>query len=181
MRSWRLSLLTAVLLLTVAACAGDAGETAADSETTPAEETPAEAESPAVEDDDGTEQTGDVTVAVTSSDLGEIIVDAEGRTLYVFLNDAQGESVCYDECETNWPPLTGMPDAGEGVDASLLGTTERDDGSGQVTYDGWPLYYFAADSTPGDSNGQGVGDVWFVVGPEGEPIQDNSEEEARGY
>jgi predicted lipoprotein with Yx(FWY)xxD motif len=129
------------------------------------------------ETDDGTdaqpEESAEATVAVEDSDLGQIVVDAEGKTLYVFLADEGSDSTCYDECETNWPPLTveGDPAAGEGIDASLLGTTERDDGSTQVTLDGHPLYYFAADETADDVNGQGVGDVWFVVSPEGEAIQ----------
>lgn len=113
------------------------------------------------------------TVTVGDSDLGEIVVDGEGATLYVFLADQGGESTCYDDCEANWPPLTvdGEPVAGEGVDGSLLGTAPREDGSSQVTLDGQPLYYFAADEAVGDTNGQGVGDVWFVVSPDGEPIQ----------
>jgi len=120
------------------------------------------------------EEPAEATVAVEDSDLGQIVVDgAEGRTLYVFLVDEGTESTCYDDCETNWPPLTveGDPAAGEGIDASLLGTTEREDGSIQVTLDGHPLYYFAADETADDVNGQGVGDVWYVVSPEGEAIQ----------
>jgi predicted lipoprotein with Yx(FWY)xxD motif len=110
---------------------------------------------------------------VEDSDLGEIVVDAEGRTLYVFLADTGSDSTCYDDCEASWPPLTveGEPVAGEGIDGSLLGTTEREDGSTQVTLDGHPLYYFASDATADDINGQGVGDVWYVVSPDGEAIQ----------
>jgi predicted lipoprotein with Yx(FWY)xxD motif len=126
-------------------------------------ETPEQSEPPA-----------DATVAVEDSDLGQIVVDAEGRTLYVFLVDETSESTCYDDCEASWPPLTvdGDPVAGEGIDASVLGTTEREDGSAQVTLDGHPLYYFASDETPDDINGQGVGDVWYVVSPEGEAIDE---------
>jgi predicted lipoprotein with Yx(FWY)xxD motif len=120
-----------------------------------------------------TESPAAASVAVEDSDLGQITVDAEGRTLYVFLADEGSESTCYDDCEASWPPLTveGDPVAGEGVDGSLLGTTERTDGSTQVTLDGHPLYYFAADETPDDMNGQGVGDVWYVVSPEGQAIK----------
>lgn len=127
--------------------------------------------------DDGAEpqpeQPADATVAVEDSDLGQIVVDADGKTLYVFLVDEGSDSTCYDDCEAAWPPLTveGDPAAGEGIDRSLLGTTERDDGSTQVTLDGHPLYYFASDETADDTNGQGVGDVWYVVSPEGEAIQ----------
>jgi predicted lipoprotein with Yx(FWY)xxD motif len=120
-----------------------------------------------------TEAPAEATVAVEESDLGEIVVDAEGRTLYVFLADESSESTCYDECEETWPPLTvdGEPVAGDGVDGSLLGTSDRTDGSTQVTLDGHPLYYFGADETPDDIKGQGVGDVWYVVAPSGEAIQ----------
>ena len=119
------------------------------------------------------EETADATVSVEDSDLGQIVVDADGKTLYVFLADEGSDSTCYDDCEAAWPPLTvdGDPAAGEGIDGSLLGTTEREDGSTQVTLDGHPLYYFASDATADDINGQGVGDVWFVVSPEGEAIQ----------
>lgn len=127
--------------------------------------------------DGGTEpqpdETAEATVAVEDSDLGQIVVDAEGKTLYVFLADEGSDSTCYDDCEAAWPPLTveGDPGAAEGIDASLLGTTEREDGSTQVTLDGHPLYYFASDETADDINGQGVGEVWYVVSPEGEAIQ----------
>lgn len=151
-RRIRLLALAATFPLTVAACSnGDETNGAGDTEP---------------------DQAAEATVAVEDSDLGEIVVDNEGRTLYVFLVDEGTESTCYDDCEATWPPLTveGDPAAGEGVDASLLGTTERDDGSIQVTLDGHPLYYFASDETADDMNGQGVGDVWYVVSPEGGAI-----------
>lgn len=110
-------------------------------------------------------------VLVAASDLGEILVDSDGDTLYLFTPDEQGDSSCYDQCETNWPPLVGEVAAGEGLDPALLGSTTRTDGSVQVTYNGWPLYYFAGDSAPGDANGQGINNVWFVVSPAGEAIQ----------
>lgn len=111
-------------------------------------------------------------LAVASSDLGDIVTDADGFTLYVFEPDQQGDSTCYDTCEDNWPPLVGDVSAGDGIDGALIGSSERTDGSLQVTYDGWPLYYFAADTAPGDTNGQLVGDVWFVIGPDGTPIRE---------
>ena len=115
---------------------------------------------------------GDVTVALADSELGSILVDGEGRTLYLFTNDQPDTSTCVDDCAQNWPPLEApeSPVAGEGVAEDLLGSIERDDGTDQVTYAGKPLYHFAADTGPGDTQGQGVGDVWFVVGADGEAI-----------
>ncbi|MGH2681814.1 MAG: COG4315 family predicted lipoprotein [Actinomycetota bacterium] len=114
-----------------------------------------------------------VTVATGMSDLGTILSDADGRTLYLFLNDSGGESTCYDDCAANWPALVteGDPLAEGEADVTLLGTTERTDGGLQVTYNGNPLYYFAGDEAPGDTNGQGLIDAWYVVSPEGEPIR----------
>jgi predicted lipoprotein with Yx(FWY)xxD motif len=103
------------------------------------------------------------------------LVDSAGRTLYLFTNDAQnsGTSACMADCVAEWPPVTvtGMPQAGTGVNAALLGTINRDDGTVQATYNGWPLYYYAGDLNPGDMNGQGMNSVWFVVSGEGNAIQ----------
>ena len=110
------------------------------------------------------------TVAIGSSGLGDLLVDGDGNTLYLFTPDGQGPSVCYDDCAGAWPPLVGEVAAGEAVDGSLLGTVPRTDGGDQVTYNGWPLYYFASDAGPGDTNGQGLNDVWFVVSAAGDGI-----------
>jgi predicted lipoprotein with Yx(FWY)xxD motif len=107
--------------------------------------------------------------------LGSFLVDDKGMTLYLFLKDTPNSnaSACYDKCAANWPPLltTGAPAAGEGLDASKLGTIQRTDGTTQVTYNGWPLYYYAKDAKAGDTMGQGVGDVWFAISPAGEQVQ----------
>jgi predicted lipoprotein with Yx(FWY)xxD motif len=108
-------------------------------------------------------------VTVAATDLGEILVDQEGMTLYLFEPDEASESTCYDECAANWPPLEG-PATAEGIDAELLGTTERTDGMVQVTYNGWPLYHFAGDQSPGDANGQGLQDVWWVMDVRGQAV-----------
>lgn len=173
----------AVVAMVLAACGGDgADSTTLPAETTPSVSTPAETQPPAetttppettapetTTPAETTVAMAGTTVAMAESDLGSILVDAEGNTLYLFMPDAQGDSTCYDDCATNWPALTGEASAGDGVDASLLGTTERTDGEIQATYNGWPLYYFANDAAPGDVNGQGVGDVWFVLDAAGEP------------
>src|SRR5512135_909996 len=113
------------------------------------------------------------TLAVTQTDkLGKILVDDAGRTLYVLTKDSANTTTCYDKCEQAWPPLLMLdkPTVGDGIDASLLGSAQRKDGTMQVTLNGMPLYYFAADQAPGDTNGQGIGGVWFVVGPDGKII-----------
>lgn len=137
---------------------------------------PAVAPSPAedVETPTAEAAASDGTVQVVESDHGEILADGEGRAVYVFLRDEAGQSNCTGGCAETWPPLEaeGAPVAGEGVDEALLGTIDRDDGSTQVTYNDQPLYHYSADTSPGDTNGQGVGDNWYVVSPEGEPVQD---------
>ena len=102
---------------------------------------------------------GSVDVVATSG-LGDILQDADGRTLYLFNPDGQGDPTCYDDCADNWPALVGEVAAGDGLDAALLGTVTRTDGAVQVTYNGWPLYYFSGDAAPGDTNGQGLNDEW---------------------
>jgi predicted lipoprotein with Yx(FWY)xxD motif len=106
-------------------------------------------------------------LTVADSDLGTILTDADGRTLYLFENDHQAQSTCYETCADNWPALTGTATAGQGVDASMLGTTTRTDGTKQVTYNGWPLYHYSGDERPGDTNGQGIGGVWYAMGADG--------------
>jgi len=116
------------------------------------------------------------TVATASNaKLGTILVDGSGRTLYLFEADKGTSSTCYNACATYWPPLltNGAPVAGAGVNAALLGTTKRTDGTIEVTYGGHPLYYVVTDHNPGDATGQGVdnfGAAWDVVGPDGKQI-----------
>ncbi len=155
-------LLGAVLALLAAACGGDDDSTSDTiATTTTAIATTTTAALPEVVE---------ASVAVAGSSLGDILVDQDGNTLYLFLPDAQGPSVCNDGCAAAWPPLLSGPVAGDGVDAGLLGTATRADGSEQVTYNGWPLYYYADDAAAGDTNGQGVNDVWYVVSAGGDAI-----------
>jgi len=104
--------------------------------------------------------------------LGSILVDGKGMTLYMFTKDEPGKSNCDAACLAKWPPLLtqGSPVLGEGVDASLLGSATLADGSKIVTYNGMPLYYWVKDMKPGDTLGQGVGSVWYVVDPDGDPV-----------
>ena len=110
-----------------------------------------------------------VVNAGQNASLGSFLVDSTGMTLYLYTKDTPNTSVCYGGCATLWPPLltNGAPTAGTGVTASMLGTTTRTDGTVQVTYNGWPLYYFAKDKVAGDITGEGVGSVWYVLTPAG--------------
>jgi predicted lipoprotein with Yx(FWY)xxD motif/plastocyanin len=123
------------------------------------------------------------SIALAKNDaLGSFLVDDQGMTLYLFTKDTPNTSNCYDKCEQAWPPLftKGAAKAGDGVDAALLGTTTRKDGSIQVTYSGWPLYYYVKDQKAGDVTGQNVGDVWFVVSAQGEMIDTRAAAPATG-
>lgn len=115
---------------------------------------------------------GSAVMVGKSDALGSFLVNGKGMTLYLYTKDTSNTSVCYDKCATAWPPLlvTGAPIGGKDVDASKLGTTKRTDSTLQVTYNGWPLYYFAKDKAAGNVTGQTVGTVWFVVSPAGDKI-----------
>jgi len=115
--------------------------------------------------------TGDITVAVATSELGDILVDGEGMTLYVFDNDSDASSACTDDCLTSWPPLLGQdPVAGDGVTGDLATFERGDSGDTQVMVNGAPLYHWAGDAEPGDVTGHGVGDVWWAVTPSGDAV-----------
>jgi predicted lipoprotein with Yx(FWY)xxD motif len=122
-----------------------------------------------------TSPTGVATVATASTKLGSILVDAKGRTLYLFEKDQPNKSACSGACVSAWPvdKSSGTPKAGSNVKASLLGTIKRSDGTTQVTYNKHPLYYFSGDSGAGQHNGQGknaFGALWYVVGPSGAAV-----------
>jgi len=112
-------------------------------------------------------QAADPVVQVRyDAQLGHVLTDAQGMTLYVFSNDESGVSNCSGGCAEAWPPLTveseSVPVAPLAIPGEF-GTTERDDGSLQVTYNGWPLYGWQNDAAPGDTTGQAVNDVWWVA------------------
>jgi predicted lipoprotein with Yx(FWY)xxD motif len=160
-----------VAILALAGCSGgdDAGDTAGGGDTS-AEATATPEETPS---EDATPAAGDVSIDLATTSLGDVLVDGKGMTLYMFDKDAQGDSVCYDDCATKWPPLVGEgePTLGDGLDESLVGSVERTDGTTQVTYNDWPLYYWQNDAAAGDVTGQAVGEVWWVLGADGEPIR----------
>ena len=106
------------------------------------------------------------------TDLGTILTDEAGLTVYLFTNDEQGAgtSNCIGDCMAMWPPVSEITSPSGALDADLVGTIERPDGSIQATYNGWPLYNFANDAAAGDTNGQGVNDIWWVLDGEGNAI-----------
>ncbi|USQ79837.1 hypothetical protein NF556_19975 [Ornithinimicrobium faecis] len=184
-RSHLLPTATALLLATaLTACGSDDPDqsgtdaTSAD-ETTVADAVTEEADEAATTDamtDDVAGETGGEAVgpgpvvSTAETELGPILVDGEGMTLYLFTQDSVDTSVCFDDCLAAWPVLEGEPAAGDGADDGLLGSFEREDGTIQATYDGWPLYYFAQDQAPGDVTGQAVHDVWWVVNADGAAV-----------
>jgi predicted lipoprotein with Yx(FWY)xxD motif len=124
--------------------------------------------------------TGATTIDLQSASGidGKFLADGQGRALYLFEADKGSTSTCAGACASAWPPVTAstMPMAGGGVSQSLLGTTKRADGTEQLTYNGHPLYYFAADTGSGMAKGQGTkafGAGWYVVNAKGSKIDND--------
>jgi predicted lipoprotein with Yx(FWY)xxD motif len=143
----------------------------------------------------------DARLAVVQADFGQYLADGHGRALYLFTADRQGgtetarrtgeplwptlvngergqqaRSACVGECAQAWPPLVGddVTSADDRVNGDQIGTLDREDDGPQVTYAGWPLYYFVRDTGVGDVSGQGIesfGGTWYLINPAGEPIQ----------
>jgi predicted lipoprotein with Yx(FWY)xxD motif len=119
---------------------------------------------------------GGATVAVRKTDLGTILVNSSGRTLYLFEKDKGTKSTCSGACAAAWPPLTttSTPKPATGVTAGKLGTSMRSDGTKEVTYNGHPLYTYAGDSSPGQTSGQALdqfGAEWYVLSPKGSKVE----------
>jgi len=117
-----------------------------------------------------------VSAQVADSPLGQILVDAEGNTLYGFTNDADGVPTCTGDCAATWPAhlVEGEPALGEGLDPAVFTLVEGAEGGQQLKAGAWPLYRFSGDSAPGDVNGQGSGGVWFAVAADGSLLKDAS-------
>jgi predicted lipoprotein with Yx(FWY)xxD motif len=163
-RSVRALALVAALTFVAAGCGDDDDAGTSDTTAAPsAEETTSTTAAPA---------DAAATVEVASTDLGDVLVDAEGRTLYIFTKDVDGEPTCAGDCAANWPAalVDGDVVAGDGVTAELA-TVAALAGGQQVTAGGQPLYLFAGDAAAGDVNGQGVGGVWWAVAPDGTAIE----------
>jgi predicted lipoprotein with Yx(FWY)xxD motif len=122
-----------------------------------------------------TAPTTQTEIISSSSSLGNILTGTNGMTLYIFRADINSQSSCYESCASFWPPLLieeGLEPTGVRISATL-GTTERTDGTYQVTANGMPLYYYANDKAPGDVKGQGStgsGARWYVISPSGQAI-----------
>ena len=109
---------------------------------------------------------------VKKENIGNYLTDAKGMTLYWFVKDSAGQSVCKGDCLAKWPayyrPEIAPP---SGVDAADFGTITREDGAKQTTFRGYPLYYFFKDQMAGDTNGQGMKNVWYVIDPANFPAK----------
>jgi predicted lipoprotein with Yx(FWY)xxD motif len=177
MRPSRLLVPVAAGLLMLAACGSDDKGSSADTTAAPAATTAAPAATTAAPaattaaaaTTEAPDAGGPETIMVTTTPLGDVLSDGEGHVVYLFKKDSPGKSACESGCIENWPPVTttGAPVAATGADASKLGTFTRSDGSTQVTYGGAPIYYFVGDASAGQTNGQGVGGVWFAVKADG--------------
>jgi predicted lipoprotein with Yx(FWY)xxD motif len=159
------------LLLLVAACSAT-GSSATPAAATPTSAGSSSAAASASESAAASAGTSVAEIDAEDSSLGKILVDDQGMTIYFFTPDQQGKSTCTGDCLANWPavPAGTTPEAGGNVTAKL-GTFTRDDGTSQLTVNGFPAYYFAGDTKAGDTNGQGLFDKWFVFDPAGTPIK----------
>jgi predicted lipoprotein with Yx(FWY)xxD motif len=114
---------------------------------------------------------GGALVQTGGTELGDVLTDAEGLTLYGLVEDAGGVPTCFDACADAWPPLlVDGPELPAGLDPAVFSVVARDDGTFQLVAGVWPLYRFAGDQAPGDTNGQGSGGVWFAAAPDGSLI-----------
>ena len=113
-------------------------------------------------------------LALATTSKGKVLVDSEGRTLYLYTKDTQNKpSTCDAACATTFPPevASGTPVAGTGLDTSKLSLLKRTDGTEQLAYNGWPLYRYTKDTKAGDDTGEGIGGIWFLVDATGNAIK----------
>jgi predicted lipoprotein with Yx(FWY)xxD motif len=150
------ALVGAASIIAVAACSNNSGEDADNAK-------PAAASSPTPIP---------VGLQVEDSAFGKILADQQGQTLYAFTDDKKGDSACATSCLATWPALLSekTPSASAGVDQSKVSTVVRTEGTNQVTYNNWLLYYYVGDVGPGDVDGQAVDGKWFMVGEDGKLV-----------
>lgn len=155
------------LAVALASCSSNAKPAAAPAPTPVPTNTSGSAAAPA------TPAASGASVLAAKTSLGTILTDAKGMTLYMFTPDEAGTPTCAGGCAGAWPPsiVTGTPTAGDGIAASLVATVAHPDGGTQLKVGKWPLYTFGGDKAAGDTNGQGSGGSWYVVGVDGNPIK----------
>ena len=146
------------LVVVLAACQPSASPTDSEAPSTVESMAPGESTPPS--------EAAGLALTVVETTAGSALAGEGGLTLYIHSEEGTGEFVCVDDCLANWPALEAPVDAGA-ADASLLGEVTRPDGLVQVTYNGFPLYYFAGDSAEGDATGEGLNGVWFIADPAG--------------
>jgi predicted lipoprotein with Yx(FWY)xxD motif len=165
--------------LAASACTSSSGTTSNQATAPPpSSSAPAQASSPAAAASESSGSAETVDLKSISGIPGMALVDEEGKALYLWEADKDGKSTCTGPCAAAWPPVTtsGPPQAGSGIDKSLLGTVKRDDGTEQVTYSGHPLYYFVGDTAAGMAKGQGskaFGASWYVLNAKGSKIDND--------
>lgn len=160
----------AAAALGVAACGDDDSSDSGDSDTDAA--ATSETQPGAAETTTAAADPAGTRIVATDSEFGRILFDSDDQAIYLFDKESGPRSECYGECAEAWPPVLtkGAPAAAAGVDQALLGTTKREDGSTQVTYNGHPLYYYV-DDPKGEvlcHDVQEFGGGWFVVQPNGD-------------
>ncbi len=170
------------IALAASACSSSSGSTSNQATAPPpSSSAPAQASSPtaaASASESGSASAETVDLKSISGIPGMALVDGEGKTLYLWEADKAGQPTCTGPCAAAWPPVTtsGAPQAGSGVNQSLLGTVKRADGTEQVTYNGHPLYYFVGDTAAGMAKGQGskaFGASWYVLNAKGSKIDND--------
>jgi predicted lipoprotein with Yx(FWY)xxD motif len=173
-KQWGMGFSALALAAALAGCGGTPGTTGPSTGSPP---TVSSAPAPGAT----TTAAADVELKTASSTAGQIVVDAEGKSVYFFTKDVKdsGTSACKDACVAAWPAVTTNSDAPkvDGV-TGAIGTINAADGSKQITINGMPIYYFAKDKAPGDILGQGVMNVWYLVSPTGDMIKSTA---ASGY
>jgi predicted lipoprotein with Yx(FWY)xxD motif len=169
-------ILGGVLAAAVLAGGGAALGVAMSAPDTPAAAAESAAAGPSIATAPGSGTPASGLLGTAALEPGNALVDGGGRALYLFEADTGTASTCSGPCAQVWPPLltTGAaPATADGVQAGLVASSPRADGTTQVTYNGHPLYYFAGDKGPGDVRGQGIdnfGGGWYVVTPTGDKI-----------
>lgn len=185
-RATRLFLLTALLALALiaAGCGSDDGDDSGGT-TAAAPAEPAETTTDAAAEDEAADagssekqkpkpEKKGTTIKLAGSPVGDALFDADDQAIYLFDIETSGKSECYDACAEAWPPVLtkGEPQAKGEISQKKLGTTKRDDGTVQVTYNGHPLYYYF-DEGPGElrcHNVPGFGGLWLALGADGNPL-----------